>query len=103
MKRKNKVFNKTSIVIGRNIVRWGATGMNWAPCPYKDALIKASKESLKRLSALEEIGRAVLASPHCDAISMSQASHLILRHSPAGRAQLQVLALQGLGQCELGD
>ena len=70
--------------------------MNWAPCPYKDAVIAASKASLKSLAALDELGRAFLAGDQDKVWWMSPASYLILENCPAGREQLQLLALQGI-------
>ena len=61
MKRGQLVFNKKNVRAGRKAARWGATGMGWGACPYKDAVMAASKESLKSLGALEELGRAFLA------------------------------------------
>ena len=48
MKRNGKVVNARDAQEGRSMLRWGASGMNWAPGEGRDALIKKSCALLGR-------------------------------------------------------
>lgn len=48
MKRNGKVVSARAAQEGRRILRWGASGMNWAPGEGRDALIKKSCALLGR-------------------------------------------------------
>lgn len=48
MKRKKEVLNARQVRAGRNLLRWGAAGMNWAPGEGRDALMRQSRALLGR-------------------------------------------------------
>jgi|JI10StandDraft_1071094.scaffolds.fasta_scaffold07666_8 hypothetical protein len=97
MKRNGTVVNKRLVKVGRRAARWGATGMNWGACPLRDAVMAASKESLKSLKALEELGKAFLEGDQNVVWWQTPSSFLILRNCPAGREQRKALNLDSFG------
>lgn len=51
MKRQGQTLNARQVRAGRNLLRWGAAGMNWAPGEPRDALIGQSKALMGRGAA----------------------------------------------------
>lgn len=59
MKRGGKVLNARQVREGRNLLRWGAAGMNFAPGEGRDALMDQARALLGRGAAFAaEFARA---------------------------------------------
>lgn len=51
MKRQGQTLNARQVRAGRNLLRWGAAGMNWAPGEGRDVLMGQAKALLGRGAA----------------------------------------------------
>ena len=77
-KRNNQVFNRAQALAGRRLLRWAASGMNWARCPYKLDVQAAGQELLARGPVFAAAFAAVAHSCAVDALTQSGVSHLVL-------------------------
>jgi hypothetical protein len=86
-KRNNQVFNRAQAKAGKRLLKWAASGCNWANGPYKASIQASAKKLLARGPVFAALFASVAHSLEVEALTQSGVSALVLAAVGQSRAE----------------